>query len=884
MPLAQVLTPDSVETPEAASVLFSGPQFFIALVSGILLAFAIQLLLTNFSVAAGISYLGKSSGDDHSDDREGGLSIRKITLGVGIWTLISVSIALFFACYLAVQLSLLTTPRLGAIISLVIWAAYFSLLVWVSSTTVGSLIGSVVQTATSGFQAIAGTATAALGGRAAKNQMVSTAEAMVAAVRNELGTGLDGDSLRQSLEDYVGKLRRPGLDMNSIRGDLKALLNDPELIALAESGELRHLDRQAFVSLIRQRTDLSKQEVERLADLLESVWAETTGRKSNDGMTELVDYLRSTQTGQLKIDELNAKVDRFLASSSNGHGKGKGDGNGTNGSSNGNGGQPSGMSQTGMSQTIQSGVTTLVGMLAGRSDLSDLNLQQIVSRIQSASAQVKDQAQTLTGTKPAVEYSPIQTDVEDYLRHTYSWQMGRDRLDREFRELLYDPQADPATVVMALSRLQRQRFVEILSERGVFTQSRLQELADQLEAIRREVLATAEADAERELAADLQQRVKSYLAYTPKAELLAGATAFPSILSDSEASFAQLQQRLAPYNRDFLWQELQQRQDLDLAEQTTVLNSLEQSRDRVLREAESTNQQASQRYEAFQQGLGDFLRTTSKADFSPESIRQGFQSLMQDPATAMAVLRHQAGHFDRNTWVQLLSQRQDLSPAEAEQIVNQVEANWQALVHAPNRAISQVNEQASHTVETLKDYLRRTNLAELDPDGIQRDLQQLFANPQEGAAALRRRLSQIDRETLVRLLAQRPDLSEDQANRTIDQVLGSVQSLIRSPRRLALRSQQKAVSFEQELEAYLRNTDKAALDPDGIKRDFRLLLHSPKLGAQNLADRLSQLDRSTVIALLSQRPDITPEEADRIVANIESVRDQTLGQVQQIQA
>ncbi len=255
--LAQVLVPGSAETPEATSVLFSGPQFFIALVSGILLAFAIQLLLTNFSVAAGISYLGnKSSSDDHNDQDGGGLSIRKITLGVGVWTLISVSIALFFACYLAVQLSLLTTPRLGAIISLVIWAAYFSLLVWVSSTTVGSLIGSVVQTATAGFQTIAGTATAALGGRAAKNQMVSTAEAVVAAVRNEMGMGPDSDSLRQSLEDYVGKLRRPGLDMNSIRSDLKSLLNDPEIIALAESGELRHLDRQTFVSLIRQRTDL----------------------------------------------------------------------------------------------------------------------------------------------------------------------------------------------------------------------------------------------------------------------------------------------------------------------------------------------------------------------------------------------------------------------------------------------------------------------------------------------------------------------------------------------------------------------------------------------------------------------------------------------------
>jgi len=49
-----------------------------------------------------------------------------------------------------------------------IWATYFVLFVWVSSTTVGSFSRLVVNTATSGFQAIMGTATAALGANAAK--------------------------------------------------------------------------------------------------------------------------------------------------------------------------------------------------------------------------------------------------------------------------------------------------------------------------------------------------------------------------------------------------------------------------------------------------------------------------------------------------------------------------------------------------------------------------------------------------------------------------------------------------------------------------------------------------------------------------------------------
>jgi nucleoid DNA-binding protein len=883
---AQITSPSEMETPEAASVLFSGPQFFIALVSGILLAFAIQLLLTNFSVAAGISYLGNLTSDsdrgERDDDEGGGLSVRKITTGVGIWTLISVSVALFFACYLAVQLSLLTTPRLGAIISLVIWAAYFTLLMWVSSTTVGSFMGSVVQTAISGFQAVAGTATAAIGGQAAKRQVVSTAEAVAAAVKNELGSGLDPESLRESMEDYVGRLKRPGLDTATIRADLKNLLNDPEIAALAREGQLSQLDRQAFVDLLKQRTDLSKQDVNRLADVMESVWAESVSHHAkgqSNSMSELVEYLRSTQSGQLKVDELNAKVDRLLAESSQ---------------TASNQGSPS-AAQMGTVQTVQSGLNTLVGLLAGRTDLSDISLSQIMERIQSASSQVVDTTQQLIG-QPSRQlsstgsYSPIQRDVEDYLRHTYSWQMGGDTLDRDFCDLLYDPQADPATIIEAVSGLKRSWFVEILSERGVFTQTRIQEIADQLEGVRQAVLRTAEADYEREVAIDLRQRIEIYLTLTPKEQLLTSPDlpAFRALIADENADHEMLTQRLAAYNRAYLEEFLQTRSDLTISEQAAILDALEQTRNHVLFESQSAGEQAKQRYEAFQHQITDYLRNTSKSELNPEGIKRDLQLFARDPATGFSALRHRAAQFDRDTIVQLLSQREDLSPTEANQIVDHVESNWYSLVNAPrtipSTAVAVVKDQADQTLITLKDYLRQTNLEELDPDGIQRDLKRLFDDPKAGASALRQRLSHVDRNTLVKLLSQRPDLTEAQVNRTIDQVLMSVQQLIRAPRRAALRTQQKALGFEQELENYLRNTNKDELNPEGIKRDLRLLLNSPKHGAQSLTERLSRVDRSTLVALLSQRQDMTPEEAERVVVNLESSRDQILAQVQQVQA
>ncbi len=73
--LAQVGSPGIVETqvipvPIASPQPVVGPQFFIALLSGVILAFGFQLLLTNLSMAAGVSYVahsGSSSSSSSSD-------------------------------------------------------------------------------------------------------------------------------------------------------------------------------------------------------------------------------------------------------------------------------------------------------------------------------------------------------------------------------------------------------------------------------------------------------------------------------------------------------------------------------------------------------------------------------------------------------------------------------------------------------------------------------------------------------------------------------------------------------------------------------------------------------------------------------------------------
>lgn len=894
----------AVDTPERAALVSSGPEFLASVIAGVVLAFAFQFLLTNLSVAAGISYLGHSSDsdDDNDHDKSGSLggTIRKIGAAVGIWTLVTVTIAIFAASFLAVKLSLISSAGLGAIVGLVIWAAFFSLLVWVSSTTVGSLIGSVVNTATSGMQAILGTATAAVGARAVNQQVVSTAEAAAAAVRRELGSGIDPTTIRDTLEDYIGALRPPQLDMQKIRGEFENILNDPELRGIVGTDDLRHIDRQKFVELVSNRTAFSKQDVNRIVDQLDSVWQQVVNQQQNtkDQIAELRELLKSAQPGQIR-DELNTRLEAAIAElRSPGRSSQQGNQNQQ---------APGMMQQAGMLA-----FNTLMGVVMGRSDLSDFDVEKIVGQLKTARDKAlqganqlgiatdqlgaKGAIPVLTGQAPAVPYSTIQADVENYLLNTYSWQMSRERVDREFREVLYDPQAAPGVVRRQLEQLKRQDFVDLLQQRGVFTQDKINQIADQLEATRKDVLDTVRAAEETEKVEDLRRRVEDYVRYTSKDQLSSEVinNNFKPILEDANADHDQLEKRLALYDRYAFLQMLKLRNDVSDEEADRISADLEHARDRVLIESQALQDRVKSETEALWVQLESYLRNTGKDELNPQGIRQDLQTLLSDPQLGASALQARVSRFDRDTLVQLLSQRQDLSEDQVNHVIDQVQHAWRNVVHTPqavadkakqqyNQATGVIKDQYDHTTSAIADYLRNTGRQELNPEGIRRDLTKLLNNPKEGASALQERLSNVDRETLVKLLSQRQDLSEEQVNQIIDQVQDTIRSVIRAPRRLAARTQARVHDFQTTLEDYLRNTGKDELNPEGIKRDLQLLLHDPRTGVESLGDRLSHLDRDTIVKLLAQRPDMTEDEANRVVDQVLSVRDQFVEQVRSIQ-
>jgi hypothetical protein len=796
--LAQVvLLPD-----QSTFNLLSGSQFFIALIAGVVMAFAFQVILTNFSIATGIS---AGINPAETGAQGWGKKIRRIEAKVGGWMVFVVNVALFVACFLAVKLTLIPNPELGAIIAVVIWSVYFLLLLWLSSRAVSSLAGAVGSTASSGLQGVIGTLATALSGRTAANQITDTVEASVAAVSKELKSAFASDQVRQNLEAYMAKLPQ---------------------------SRLQGLPEQA-----------------------------TNALSNLPASSNFLDLFKSATPEDLSSGKLRQQLTQLL-----------GVGTETNSDQN-------SQKQTGLrDRTLQLGLDTLVAILVGRNGSSNLDLENLTKPLTSL-------AQQFTQATSSVSNSigeTIRSDVENYLLNSPSWYLRPDSLDHGFREVLYDPEADAVLVQQQLEQLNRAAFVEILNQRQGIAAEQINDIADELELIRREVLDQVRVAAEQAQAQMLRQRVEAYLSSVPKEALMSQAEQdFAALLIDPEASYETLGTRLLQFDRDTLMQFLLAgRQDLSPEETEQILNTLESAREQVLNQSQATWSQLQTQAAEFRQRVESYLRETDPTQLTPQSIQRTLQSLLNAPEAGLLAVRASLGQIDRPQLEQVLTQRTELDQQQVQQILNQVETVRDTLLNTPQQLTEQAQQQYEKLTNQIGEYLRNTNLEELDPEGIQRDLGKLLNDPQAGAAALRSRLAQIDRETLVKLLSQRSDLNEEQVNQIIDRVQKAIRVVIRSPRQLVARTRNQARDLQTELAEYLRRTNRQELNPEGIKRDLQLLLKHPQVGAEQLADRFKKIDRDTLVSLLAQRQDVTEEEANRIVDQIESARDQIINQAE----
>jgi DNA-binding protein len=224
-----------------------------------------------------------------------------------------------------------------------------------------------------------------------------------------------------------------------------------------------------------------------------------------------------------------------------------------------------------------------------------------------------------------------------------------------------------------------------------------------------------------------------------------------------------------------------------------------------------------------------------------------------------------------------------LSEQQVNQVIDEVQNTLKAIAKSPRR-LARRTQQKVHDFQTvIADYLRSTEKAELNPDGIQRDLKLLLNDPRLGMASLQDRLSQFDRSTLVALLSQREDISEQEVNKIVDNIFSVRDRFLDQLHTINVQVQLVLDRIFRKIRSYLNSLERPELNYEGIRDDLRSLFDDPQAGFEALRERLSQFDRDTLVALMSSRKDISEADANRIIDQVEMTRNRVLQKVERLQ-
>jgi nucleoid DNA-binding protein len=255
---------------------------------------------------------------------------------------------------------------------------------------------------------------------------------------------------------------------------------------------------------------------------------------------------------------------------------------------------------------------------------------------------------------------------------------------------------------------------------------------------------------------------------------------------------------------------LAQREDLSEAQVNQIIDEVLSVIRSIIRAPRRLASRTTEQVQDFQEALADYLRSTDKEELSPEGIKRDMEELFHHPRAGMSSLQDRLSQCDRSTLVALLSQREDISEADVNQIVDRIlevrdrtMAQIQAVQHRIQTAIDRIFER-------IRDYLNSLERPELNYDGIKQDIRTLFDDPQAGFEALRDRLSQFNRETLVAIMSSREDISEADANRIIDQIERTRTSVLRRAERLQREAQLRIDEMKYQAQRQAEETRKAA--------------------------------------------------------------------------
>ncbi|MEQ9438224.1 MAG: hypothetical protein RIG62_04220 [Cyclobacteriaceae bacterium] len=494
------------------------PQFFISILAGVLLAIGFQVLLTSLSVAIGFSAIGDVEKQSHDSDPDNHASHDlsdstpigvKISSGVGLFTLITSSIALFCACLLAVKLSLVGNVVTGITLGLVIWATFFTALAYLEGKAVSTLLGSLIGMVTSGLRT-AGSAIQSMLTPSATHKMEDVADHAIEKISKEMQHNLDLHPLKEKVDEYVDRMEKTansGPNYEQVKQDLVNLLKDLRIEEKSEVEMGGEKDTEIFIKLASEQPNLTKEDVNKLKNTYQQarkavnegntneekakkVAAQFTSASEEDidgYIQQIESYLRDTERAEINPDAIREDIEQIVNDPKH--------------------------AQAILKERIsQMDRGTLVALLEQHQKMDHQKAEKIVSYVEEAIDWVSKKTDYVKGAtqkekKANSQASDIRVEADGTMSQSSNKFEGRmrqylsglnrpelqyDSLKHDVERILHDPKSSPRIIRSRLSQFDKETFMALLTSNDRISRRDVENIGNKVDETRQQLLMKVE--------------------------------------------------------------------------------------------------------------------------------------------------------------------------------------------------------------------------------------------------------------------------------------------------------------------------------------------------------------------------------------------------------
>ncbi|HLO87637.1 MAG TPA: MFS transporter, partial [Nostocaceae cyanobacterium] len=220
------------------------------------------------------------------------------------------------------------------------------------------------------------------------------------------------------------------------------------------------------------------------------------------------------------------------------------------------------------------------------------------------------------------------------------------------------------------------------------------------------------------LAVRTQQRVQNfqtylheYLRHTGKEELNPEGIKrdIQLLLHDPQVGMESLSDRLAHFDRDTIIALLKIREDITDEEAASIADNILHVRDQFVAQVRGIQRRIQDVIEGIFERIRSYLNSLDRPELNYEGIMHDLRQLFEDPQAGFEALRDRLSHFDRDTLIAILSSREDISEADANRIIDQIERarnnvlqQAERIQHEAQRRLEEVKHQAQRQAEETR--------------------------------------------------------------------------------------------------------------------------------------------------------------------------------------